>query len=450
MKNLLQAILLLSSITIGFAASRPNILLLVADDLGYGELSCQGNPEIPTPHIDSLARNGVRFTAGYVTAPLCSPSRAGLITGRFQSRFGHELNAIGKQNLDPEIGLPLTERTLADHLKAAGYATGIVGKWHLGATEKFQPLRRGFDEFFGFLHEGHYYVPPPYRGVYSRFRTNENPYDADNSLIAGTREIVETNYLTDAFTREAVGFIERHRAQPWFLYVPYNAVHSPMQAKLADVEKFSAITNAHRAVFAAMLHSLDESVGAILAKLRALGLEDDTLIFFLSDNGGPTAELTSSNLPLNGGKGSLLEGGIRIPFLAQWKGRIPAGKVFTPPVSSLDLVPTALAAAGVDGGGKNLEGSDLVPFLSGAKAGVPHEALFWRIGEQRAARAGQWKFVQRGKSAAKLYDLDADISETHDLAAERPEVLARLQTAYANWDRQNVPPRWGASAPKRN
>ncbi|MFA6546676.1 MAG: sulfatase-like hydrolase/transferase, partial [Limisphaerales bacterium] len=431
------------------SARPPNILLLVADDLGYGELSCQGNPQIPTPHIDSLANNGVRFTSGYVTAPVCSPSRAGFLTGRFQSRFGHELNAIGKQNLDPEIGLPLTERTLADHLKAAGYATGLVGKWHLGATGKFQPQRRGFDEFFGFLHEGHHYVPPPYRGVYSRYRTTEPPYDADNPLLNGGHEITETNYLTDAFTREAVAFIGQHRAQPWFLYVPYNAVHSPMQAKLADVERFAGITNAHRAIFAAMLHALDESVGAILRQLRERDLERDTLVFFLSDNGGPTAELTSGNLPLNGGKGSLLEGGIRIPFLAQWKGRIPAGKVYAPAVSSLDIVPTALAAAGLDAAGKNIEGADLLPFLTGTKPGVPHEALFWRMGEQRAARVGRWKFLQRGAGAPRLFDLDADISESHDLATARPDVLKTLQRAHAGWDSKNVPPRWGAASTKR-
>lgn len=435
--------------TAELSARSPNILLLVADDLGYGELSCQGNPQIPTPHIDSLAKNGVRFTAGYVTAPLCSPSRAGCITGRHQTRFGHELNAIGKQNLDPEIGLPATERTLADHLKAAGYVTGLVGKWHLGAAAKFHPQRRGFDESFGFLHEGHFYLPPPYRGVYSRFREAEPPYDAENPLQRGGREITETNYLTDAFTREAVGFIERHRDQPWFLYVPYNAVHSPMQAKLADVERFSGMTNAHRAIFAAMLHSLDESVGAILAKVRGLGLESDTLIFFLSDNGGPTAELTSSNLSLNGGKGSLFEGGIRIPFLAQWKRRIPAGVVFTPPVSSLDIVPTARAAAGVDAAGKNLEGIDLLPFLTGARFGTPHEALFWRMGEQRATRMGRWKYLQRGMSAPKLFDLDADISESHDLAIEKPDVLKALLRAYAEWDSKNVPPRWGKTAVKR-
>lgn len=226
------------------AAPRPpNILLILADDLGYAELGCQGAKDIPTPHIDSLARNGVRCTAGYVTASFCTPSRAGLLTGRNQTRFGHELNVVGRQNLDPAIGLPLTEKTLADHLKARGYATGCIGKWHLGATEPFHPQRRGFDEFFGFLHEGHFYVPgPPWTGVTTWLRTNALPpgtgprltqgdvifsthlknneprYDDHNPLLRGTQPVTEREYLTDALARESVAFIGRHRAEPFFLY----------------------------------------------------------------------------------------------------------------------------------------------------------------------------------------------------------------------------------------
>lgn len=233
---------------------KPNVVLIYVDDLGYGELGCQGNAEVPTPNIDSLAKNGVRFTQGYVTSPYCSPSRAGLMTGRYQTRFGHENNPTGRHNLHPKAGLPLSERTLADQLKAGGYATGLVGKWHLGATEPYHPLRRGFDEFYGFLHEGHFYVPPPYRVVVSFLRKrdippaarpyvgegdlyhywlnnwDEPPYDENNPLLRGTQPAAEDAYLTDAFTREAVSFIERHRDRPFFLYLPYNALHSPLQA----------------------------------------------------------------------------------------------------------------------------------------------------------------------------------------------------------------------------
>ena len=258
---------------------RPNIVLLLVDDLGYGELGFQGNPEIPTPHMDSIAKAGVRYRNGYVTAPFCTPSRAGLLTGRYQTRFGHELNVTGKLNLDPAVGLPLTETTVAERLKKAGYATGLVGKWHLGATPAFHPQKRGFDEFYGFLQEGHFFVPPPYSGVVSHLRKNEPPYDADNPLMRGTEAIREAEYLTDALAREAVSFIDRHREKPFFLYVPWNAIHSPMQAKADSQRRFVGIADEHRRVFAGMLASLDEGVGRVLGALRKHDVERDTLVF---------------------------------------------------------------------------------------------------------------------------------------------------------------------------
>ena len=444
------ALLALLSATLGGHAATtrpPNILLIVADDLGYGELGCQGNPQIPTPNIDSLARSGIRCTSGYVTASLCSPSRAALLTGRGQTRYGHEFNPIGAENLDPEIGLPLTERTIADRLHAAGYATGIVGKWHLGGTPPYHPQRRGFDEFFGFLHEGHFYTAPPYHGVYSRFRDDEPAYDAHNPLLRDTSEVEPSGYLTDDLSREAIAFIDRHQDKPWFLYLPYNAVHSPMQAKLADVERFAALPGAQRQIFAGMLFALDRSVGEVLAKIRALGQEEDTLIVFLSDNGGPTEELTSSNLPLRGGKGSLFEGGIRIPFIVRWKGHVPTGRTYDAPLSSLDIAPTMLAAAGLPTDDPKLEGVDLVPFLSGAKRTAPHDDLCWRMGQLHAVRSGYWKLVQRLPAAPQLFDLSADLAEEHDLAAAQPDVLARLIATYNDWDKSNVPAHW--TAPKK-
>ena len=312
---------------------KPNIVLLVADDLGYGELGCQGNPEIPTPHIDSIARDGIRFTNGYVTAPFCTPSRAGFMTGRYQTRFGHEMNAVGDRNLDEAIGLPLTETTLAARLKAEGYATACFGKWHLGGHAKYHPLNRGFDEFYGFLHEGHYYVAPPFEGVESHLRAKEPPYDANNPLLRGREKISEKEYLTDAFAREAEAFIGRNQAKPFFLYVPWNAVHSPMQATQASQQRFAAIGDRHRRVFAGMLSAMDEGIGRILRALAKAGLEQDTIVFFISDNGGPTAELTSSNKPLRGGKGQLFEGGIRIPFLMRWSGHWKGGQVVNEPAA---------------------------------------------------------------------------------------------------------------------
>jgi arylsulfatase B len=426
------------------AQRKPNIVLLVADDLGYGELGCQGNPQIPTPHIDSIARNGVRFTNGYVSAPFCSPSRAGLMTGRYQTRFGHELNPVGAQNLLPHVGLPASETTLASCLKSAGYRTALVGKWHLGGAPPFHPMNRGFDEFFGFLHEGHFYVPPSEKKIVSHLRVKEPPYDENNPPMRGREVVEEPRYLTSALAREAVAFVQRNAKQPFFLYVPFNSVHSPMQAEPADVDRFAAIGDEHRRVFAAMLSTLDNGVGAILTEVKKQGLERDTIVVFLSDNGGPVAELTSSNAPLRGQKGQLYEGGIRIPFLMQWPGRIRPGRTIDQPVISLDLLPTLVKAAG----GKvppGVDGVDLLPLVTTAQVKKPpHETLYWRYAAWGAIRQGRWKAVRpgaQGKPGAwQLYDLQADLAEERDLAASEPERLKQMIAAWESLDRQMVPP----------
>ena len=450
--------LLLAPLTgINLASERPpNIVILFADDLGYGELGCQGNMEIPTPHIDAIAANGVRCTAGYVTAPNCSPSRAGLLTGRTPTRFGYEFNPTGAKNEEPEFGLPPNEITIAETLQAAGYTTGLIGKWHQGGSAKFHPFRHGFDEFFGFTHEGHYFVPPPYRGVTTLLRRKTLPgggegrwngnrgliysthmgydepdYDANNPIVRGGQPVVETEYLTDAFTREAVDFIRRHDDKPFLLYLAYNAVHSPLQGADAYMQKFAHIEDIHRRIFAAMLANMDDSVGAVMQQLRASGLEENTLVFFLSDNGGPTRELTSSNLPLRGEKGQMYEGGIRIPFMMQWKGQLPQGETYSKPVSSMDIFATAatLAKANVP---TQVEGVNLLPYLKGEIQDDPHETLFWRQGNKTALRHGNWKLLKmgrRGRGAQtpwELYHLPTDISESKNLADEKPEELSKL------------------------
>lgn len=453
---------------------RPNIVLLVADDLGYGELGCQGNPQIPTPHIDSIAKNGIRFTNGYVTAPYCSASRAGLMTGRYQTRFGYEFNPTGAFNEDPDAGLPPSEKTLADHLHDAGYATGLIGKWHLGGTAKYHPYRRGFDEFFGFLHEGHYFVPPPYPGVTTMLRRRTLPggdkgrwtnragklilsthmgydepdYDADNPIYRGGQPVVENEYLTDALTREAVDFIDRNGERPFFLYLAYNAVHSPLQGADKYMQKFNHIDDMHRRIFAAMLSNMDDSVGAVLKKLRDQRLEENTLIFFISDNGGPTRELTSSNAPLRGEKGQVYEGGIRVPFLAQWKGRLPSGAEFKEPVISLDIFSTAAAIAKQPlPKAKTFDGVDLLPFLRGEQTGRPHDELFWRLGKRTAVRVGDWKLLRNPRRRQsntdwELYDLSKDIGETNDLATALPEQLEKLQCVWTRLNEQMIDPVW--------
>lgn len=407
-------------------ARRPNVLLIFTDDQGYAEAGCYGLTDVPTPHIDSLAELGVRFTDGYVSAPVCSPSRAGLLTGRYQQRFGHEHNPGNSR----EAGLPLTERTMADYFRAAGYATGLVGKWHLGMTEALHPMSRGFGEFFGFLHGGHDYLVP------------DRPRRMKDPILRGREPAGEKAYLTDAFGREAVEFIRRHHARPWFLYLSFNAVHAPLQAKPPDLQRFEHIEDTKRRTYAGMLHAMDRSIGLVLDELKKNGTARDTLIFFISDNGGPTKQTTSSNAPLRGHKGQVWEGGIRVPFLLRWDGRVPAGKVVKHPVSALDVLPTALAAAGiVPEKPPAFDGVDLLPYLAGERKAAPHEALFWRMGRQSAVRAGNYKLVDI-RGAKGLYDLSADVGESKDLSASQPGVVERLETMYADWEKGTVPAKW--------
>lgn len=412
---------------------RPNILLIVADDLGYAGVGCYGCEDIPTPHIDSLARHGIRFTNGYVSCPVCSPTRAGLMTGRYQQRFGHEFNPGPPATAASDFGLPLTEVTLADVLKRAGYATGMVGKWHLGLAPQFHPMKRGFDEYFGFLHGAHSYV--------------DAQADSRNPILRGTTPVDEKEYLTDAFTREAVAFIERHRREPFFLYLTYNAVHTPMHATEKYLQRFQHLADPKRRTHAAMLSAMDDGIGAVLAKLRETKLEENTLIFFLSDNGGPTPTNTSSNHPLRGTKGQVYEGGIRVPFIVQWKGHLPAGKTYDSPVIALDILPTVASVVGAKlPTGRRVDGVDLMPYLTGKKAGAPHQVLFWRFGERRAVRQGNWKLVRIGENAAELYDLATDVGEIKNLATEKPEVVQRLSRLLEEWEKGLMAPRWRPGA----
>ena len=415
---------------VGAADRKPNILLILADDLGYGELGCQGNAQIPTPNIDSLARNGVRFTNGYVSAPVCGPSRAGLMTGRYNQRFGFEFN-LGAAG----AGLSLKEKTMADRLKAAGYATGMFGKWHLGYTPDNRPTRRGFDWFYGFL--------PACRSYQCR------PGEFGKSLQGDAPK--PSHYTTELFASESAAFIDRHRDEPWFVYLPFNAVHASPQGgrKLIPQDagpyrdRFPNIADGQRRIFAGMLSGLDDGVGVVLAKLRELKLEENTIVIFLSDNGGPTWQTTSSNVPLRGSKGDVLEGGIREPFMIQWKGHLPAGTVDGRPVISLDIQPTALAAAGASPDA-SLEGVNLLPYLATKQmaAAQPHDTLCWRYGRKHAVRMGDWKLTDQG-DGAKLYNIASDIGEKTDLAGKNPEKLSELQAAYEKWNAHNIPAKWG-------
>lgn len=412
-------------------ARRPNILIVVADDQGYADLGVQGCKDIPTPHIDSLAKNGIRCTSGYVSGPYCSPTRAGLITGRYQQRFGHEFNPGPAAKAGAAVGLPLTETTLPDRLKATGYATGMVGKWHLGYAAKFHPLQRGFEEYFGFLGGAHSYID--WEG------------DKANRILRGTGPVVEQTYLTDAFGREAVAFIDRHKTteKPFFLYWTFNAVHLPLEATQKYLSRFPNLAGKRR-TYAAMTSAMDDAVGQVLAKLRATGLEENTLIFYISDNGGPAAN-ASSNAPLRGHKAQTLEGGIRVPFLVQWKGRLPAGKTYDRPVIQLDIHATALAVAGIEiKPDMKLDGVNLLPYLKGEKTAPPHDALYWRFGQQTAIRMGDWKLVRHNQGKdLELYNLAQDIGESKDLAATQPDKFKELKAAWDKWNSTLVKPLWG-------
>lgn len=410
-------------------SNKPNIVVIVADDLGYGEIVCQGQQELPTPHIHSIARDGVCFTNAYVSCPVCSPTRAGLLTGRYQQRFGHEFNPGPATQAVDNFGLPLDQVTLADRLKKLGYATGMVGKWHLGYKPAYHPLKRGFDEFFGFLGGAHSYV--------------DSNADPANRIQRGTEPVDEPAYLTDALARESVAFIERHKSEPFFLYLPFNAVHAPLQATDKHSQPFAQIGDARRRTFAGMLAAMDDAVGAVLAKLSAESLAENTLVFFTSDNGGPTRQTSSKNDPLHGFKGQVWEGGIRVPFMVSWKGHLPAGKIYDAPVIALDILPTAVAAAGgTVSDGPPLDGVDLLPYLSGEKTGQPHETLYWRFGPQWAIRHGDLKLLQAAEGGTQLFDLSNDVGEQRDLASEKPDEVAQLTKEYQAWNSELKEPAW--------
>ena len=428
----------------------PNIVIIVADDMGYGDVGAYGGTEIPTPNIDALARGGMRFTDAYVSGPVCSPTRAGLMTGRYQQRFGHEYN-VGLSSIGTDLGLSLEERTIADYLKGAGYRTALFGKWHLGFGPQFHPMERGFDEFFGFLAGSHSYMSAQAAGP--------------NPVYDGRTRASEIQYLTDELANRAVEFIHRTRAQPFLLYLAFNAVHVPLQVTEKYVTRFAGISDPQRRTYAAMLSAMDDGIGRTLAALTEEQLDERTLIFFFSDNGGPTTAggiNGSRNTPLRGSKGETLEGGIRVPFVIRWKGRLAEGKTDARPIMQIDVMPTALAAAGVKPSpDRRLDGVNLIPFLTGERAGPPHDALYWRSGWSMAIRKADWKLVKvsaRGTqtdsavvsdlTGAALYNLREDIGEATDLAGKYPDKVRELGADWTEWTKELAMPRWPPPRPR--
>lgn len=419
----------------------PNIIIILADDLGYADVGFNGCKDIPTPNIDRIAANGVTCTRGYVSYAVCGPSRAGLITGRYQDRFGFARNPLLAPN-DLQMGLPLNQVTMADFLHGHHYVTGAIGKWHLGAHQLLRPNKRGFDEFFGFLSGGHKYLPEEW--TLNDLSEAKAQYDGyKTKLLRNNTRVEENEYITDAFSREAVSFVERHRDKPFFLYLAYNAPHAPLEATEKYLKRFESIKNPKRRTYAAMVSAMDDGVGLLIDKLEQLKLDQQTLVFFLSDNGGPIHANGSNNSPLRGEKGDLFEGGIHVPFAVQWKGHLPAGITYDKPVISLDIFATAAGLLHAQPAHK-LDGVNLIPFLTGKLSSSPHESLFWRHNTKSkgAIVEPQYKSIVEAGQQPMLFNLKKDISEKNNLAGEAASqsILSNLDEKLRVWNQWLIPP----------
>jgi arylsulfatase A-like enzyme len=457
----------------------PNIVVILFDDLGYNDVSTYGGgmPEVPTPNIDAVAASGVRFLRGYSANAVCAPSRASLLTGRYHSRFGFDftptpgnmarvapmLVAEGNRRLPAivhterakqvadfdELGLPPSEITLAELLKPAGYHSVHIGKWHLGGTPELRPLNQGFDE--SLYMENGLYLPVDHPDVVNS-RQDFDPID--RFLWANMRYATSYNagdwfeprgYLTDYYSDEAVKVIEANRNQPFFLYLAHWAPHTPLQAARADYDALAHIPDHRRRVYGAMLRAVDRSVGRVREALEAQGLADNTLLIVTSDNGAPNyIGLPEVNQPFRGWKLTLFEGGVRVPYVAQWPAQIPAGTDFAHPVSSIDIVPTAVAAAGATlPGDRPIDGVNLLPHLRGETSEPPHDTLFWRDGSYQMVISRGWKLqVSERPDKVWLFHLDADPTEQNDISAQHPQQVAELRALLDAHNAQMVEPMW--------
>ncbi len=411
----------------------PNLIIILTDDQGYKDVGFNGSTDIKTPNIDIIAKEGTRFTNGYVSYPVCGPSRAGLLTGRYQDRFGFTSNPT----MDPSIaqnGIPTTEKNIAEILKPAGYTSAIIGKWHMGTHPELRPNKRGFDYFYGFLSGGHQYFPQDL--TLNDLDDVKYKYDWYRTRLLENEQRVDTDeYLTDELSHEAVNFIKREKDNPFFLYVAYNAPHTPLQASEKYLARYQHIKDKKRRIYAAMVSAVDDGVGDILTTLKELGIDDNTLVVFLSDNGGARNN-ASDNGELRGHKNDLFEGGVRVPFAMRWLNKIPAGVDYHQPISSLDILATIVAQANVDiSENKPLDGVDLIPYITNEEKGSPHEILFWRHlkAKSHAVRRGDDKLMQV-KQDTLVFDLDEDFRESKNVADKQIEKAGSLQKAYQQWE----------------
>lgn len=426
-----------------------NVIVILVDDLGWSELGHMSNGAYHTPNLDALAAEGVRFTSGYVTGPVCSPSRAGLLTGRYPQRFGFEFN-VHKEVRERGDGMPADQPTLASVAQGAGHTTGLVGKWHLGGTAEplghaLAPWSRGFDSTFGFLGGRRYSMDPTIFGTLTAFDEGLFwPPDRDDEVLlidGGPPLPPNVTHLTDVFADEAIDWLHANSDDPFFLYLSFNAPHIPLQAPLAHLSLVTQGTlSQEQYTHLASVAALDDRIGDVLATLDETGIADQTLVWFISDNGCPWED-ECWNAELIGGKGLLTEGGVRVPFLARWPGVIEPGTVIDDPVTAMDVMPTLARLVGVPS--PPTDGVDLLPHILGRAESPPHEQIYWKMGASRAIREGNWKLHESG-GTSWLFDVDADPAESADVLSQHPDVVERLRSALDDWEQELPPASWPA------
>lgn len=415
------------------ATDRPNVIVIMADDMGYGDVGFTGCKDIKTPNLDNLAASGVVFTNGYSNHPFSGPSRAALMSGRYQHRFGFETNPAHDTH-NEKAGICVKETLFPKRMQDVGYKTGGFGKWHLGSASVFHPCNRGFDYFYGFLGGGHDYfkidlMQPITHGYKDALVRNNQPASFDG-------------YLTTALSRDGVAFIEKNKSKPFFMYMAYNAPHQPLQAPQEDIARYSHIEDKKRRVYAAMVDVMDRGIGEIVESLKKNGLYENTLIFFLSDNGGPFGN-ASNNKPFRGQKGTMYEGGVHVPFMACWPAKIKAGTRYNYPVNAIDISRTAVAAAGGDAGvAPAMEGVDLIPYVTGKIKSAPHDMIFWRGGDGNArgvVSADGYKYIAKGAKSVELFNLKRDVSESDNVVKSSTSQVEALSSAWKVWNEGNIP-----------
>lgn len=465
----------------GMSQEGPNVVIIVADDLGKNDLQLYSADGLDTPHIQQLASEGIVFTEAYSTSAVCNPSRAGLITGRYQQRFGNERQIMGRYARNPfeffvfknfvntsplqliepwysasetelrKQGLPESEVSLFEAFHAAGYRTGCMGKWHLGYNEPFLPHNKGVDEFYGFYEAFSLYAPRGTREMVNhRHRIFQNKMiwrqkrKGPSAIVRNGQEVEEHEYLTMRIAQEACRFIQQNEGDPFLLFVPFNAPHTPFQAPQSYYDRFSQVTDKNKRVYYAMIAALDDAIGSILAQLRESGIEENTLIFFCSDNGGATYTGATDNGDLKGGKMTQFEGGLNVPFVVKWKGTLEGGDQCDAPVSLMDIFSTALSSCHIPlPAHVPVDGVDLLPFLSGETMLAPHEYLYWKTDFSKSLRHGKWKLMLNSRDGfLLLYDLEADKQEIYDLQGTYPGEVELLLDQLAAWEQELIPPLW--------